>query len=435
MRPFLTIWSGQFLSQIGTLMTSLALAFWAFDVTGRATELGLMVFFTFGPRVLLGPFAGALIDRWNRRKVLIVCDLLAGVSSIAVLLLHLSDNLMIWQIYVLTALMSAFTAFQGPGFLASATMMVGKQHHGRVNGLLAFNANASAILAPAFAGILLPVIGLTGILVADVATFLFAIATLAAIRIPQPMPASASDSRGQVRRIITDIGEGFHFLRGVKALLWLQLAAASANLFGTLYGTLLRPLILLRTGDSEVALASVQSAIGVGGAVAALVLAFWGGPKRHRTLFGMGLFSLAFLLRGLAGANLSVGLIAALGLIQSAMLAFAGSSIRTIWQAKIPPQLLGRVFSTLATVAGLLMLTTMLAGGPLADRIFEPAMQSSPWLRNVVGNLVGTGPGSGIGLMILIGGAVAALICAGSLLLKPIRHIETSIPDYEEEHE
>jgi len=149
----------------------------------------------------------------------------------------------------------------------------------------------------------------------------------------------------------------------------------------------------------------------------------------------MGLFSLAFLLRGLAGANLSVGLIAALGLIQSAMLAFAGSSIRTIWQAKIPPQLLGRVFSTLATVAGLLMLTTMLAGGPLADRIFEPAMQSSPWLRNVVGNLVGTGPGSGIGLMILIGGAVAALICAGSLLLKPIRHIETSIPDYEEEHE
>lgn len=432
MGSFLTVWSGQFVSTIGTLMTSLALAFWAFDVTGRATELGLMVFFTFGPRVLLGPFAGALVDRWKRRTVLITCDLLAGAGSIAILLLFVSGQLAIWHTYVLTALMSAFAAFQGPGFIASATMMVDKRHHGRVNGLLALNANASAVIAPALAGLLLPLVGLTGILILDVVTFLFATGTLLIIRIPEHERRPNEPSAPPVSRIFRDMGEGFRFLQSVKALLALQLAAASANLFGTFYDVLLRPLVLLRTGDNEVALASVQSAIGIGGAAAALALALWGGPKRHRTLFGMALFALAFLLRGIAGTNLNVAWIAVLGLSQSALLALAGGSIRTIWQAKIPPQFLGRVFSSLATVSGLLMLLTMLFGGPLADRVFEPAMQSNAGMRGAFGPLVGTESGSGIGLMILVGGTLAAVICAGSLLVRRIRRIEASIPDHNE---
>ena len=435
MSAFLVVWSGQFVSTIGTLMTSLALAFWAFDVTGRATELGLMVFFTFGPRVLLGPFAGAWVDRCKRRTVLIACDLLAGAGSIAILLLFVSGNLAIWHMYVLTALMSAFAAFQGPAFIASATMMVDKRHHGRVNGLMTLNVNASAVIAPALAGLMLPFVGLTGVLVLDVATFLFATGALLVIRIPEPVRTTIEASTHPMRRILHDMHEGFRFLRSVRALLALQLAAAAANLFGTFYDVLLRPFVLLRTGDNEIALASVQSAIGIGGAAAALAVALWGGPKRHRTLFGMVLFALAFLLRGIAGANLTVAWIAALGLAQSALLALAGSTIRTIWQAKIPPQFLGRVFSSLATISGLLMLLTMLLGGPLADRVFEPALRSDPWMRGAFGPLVGTDAGSGIGLMLLVGGASAAAICAGSLFFRRIRQIETSIPDYDEGRE
>jgi MFS family permease len=431
MGSFLVVWSGQFVSTVGTLMTSLALAFWAFDATGRATELGLMVFFTFGPRIVLGPLAGALVDRWKRRTVLIACDLIAGAASVAVLILLVTGNLRVAHLYVLTFVMSAFGAFQGPAFIASATMMVPKAQHARMNGLMALIANASAIVAPALAGLLLPVIDLEGILLIDVATFLFATGTLLFVAIPEPVHEPLRHEAGPVRRIVSDIAEGFRYLWTVRSLLALQLVFSSANLFGTFFGVLLRPMILLRTGDSEIALASVQSMIGIGGAIGAAAIAVWGGPKRGRILFAISAFSAAFLLRGLAGLDVSIPWIAAFALAQSALLAVAGSSVRAVWQAKIPPELLGRVFSTLATIAGLLMMITMLSGGPLADRVFEPAMQSGGWLRAAAGRLVGTGPGSGIGLMVLCGGWIAAAICAGGLLFRSLRRIETTIPDYD----
>jgi len=431
LRSFLVVWSGQFVSTVGTLMTSLALAFWAFDITGRATELGLMVFFTFGPRILLGPFAGALVDRWRRRTVLIVCDLLAGAGSVAILLLFVTGGLQIWHLYVLTFLMSAFGAFQGPGFIASATMMVAKNDYARVNGLMMLITNASAIFAPVLAGLLLPLIGLKGILLVDVATFLFATGTLLAISIPEPERKVAPSSTNPLRRTLTDMVEGFRFLWGVKVLLAMQLVFSSANLFGTFFGVLLRPMILLRTADSEIALASVQSMIGIGGAAGALAIVFWGGPKRKKILFAISLFSIAFLLRGLSGLSLEIPSIAGLCLVQSALLALAGSSVRAVWQAKVPPALLGRVFSSLGTIAGLLMMITMLSGGPLADRVFEPGMQSWGWMRNTFSRLVGTDPGSGIGLLVLLGGLVAAAICAVALLSKSLRRIEMTVPDHD----
>ena len=434
LRPFLIVWSGQFVSTVGTLMTSLALAFWAFDITGRATELGLMVFFTYGPRVLLGPFAGALVDRWNRRTVLIVCDLLAGAASVAVLVLLLTGALQIWHLYVLTFLMSAFGAFQGPGFIASATMMVAKSQYARVNGLITLITNASAIVAPALAGLLLPPIGLRGILILDIATFLFAVGTLIAVKIPEPERSKGADGANPIRRILRDITEGLRFLWDVKILLGLQLVFSSANLFGTLFGVLMRPMVLLRTGDSEIALASVQSMIGIGGAVGALAIAFWGGPKRKKIVFALVLFSLAFLFRGLAGLEMQIPWIAAFALVQSALLALAGSSVRAVWQAKVPPEMLGRVFSTLGTIAGLLMMITMLAGGPLADRFFEPLMRTSGWAREFLGPFVGTGPGSGMGLLILLGGAIAAAVCAGAILFRSLRTVETTVPDHDADH-
>ena len=435
MGGFLTVWSGQFVSTIGTLMTSLALAFWAFDVTGRATELGLMVFFTYGPRVLLGPFAGALVDHWKRRTVLIVCDLLAGAGSVVVLTLFVTGFLQIWHVYVLTVAMSTFGAFQGPGFIASATMMVEKAQYARMNGLMALIANASAIVAPALAGLLLPLIGLVGILLVDVATFLFATGTLLAVRIPEPERAEGANAVGPVRRILGDMLEGFRFLWGVKLLFGLQLVFSSANLFGTLFGVLLRPMILLRTADSEIALATIQSMIGIGGAAGALAIAFWGGPKRKKVTFGLLVFSLGFLLRSVAGLDVGIPLIATFALAQSALFALAGSSVRAVWQAKVPPAMLGRAFATLGAIAGLLMMITMLAGGPLADRFFEPAMRSEGPLARIFGGLVGIGPGSGSGLLIFIGSLVAAGICAAGLLPRSLRRIETTIPDHGEVRE
>jgi len=143
---------------------------------------------------------------------------------------------------------------------------------------------------------------------------------------------------------------------------------------------------------------------------------------------------LAFLFRGLAGLEMQIPWIAALALAQSALLALAGSSVRAVWQAKVPPEMLGRVFSTLGTIAGLLMMITMLAGGPLADRLFEPLMRTSGWAREFLGPFVGTGPGSGMGFLILMGGVIAAAVCAGALLFRSLRTVEMTVPDHDADH-
>jgi len=182
---FTFIWVGQLASQVGTVVTSLALAFWAFEMTGRATELGLVVFFTMFPRIALGPFIGVLVDRWSRKKVLIVCDLLAGAGTVALLVLFLTGNLRIAHLYALTFFTSLFAAFQGPSLIAVATMMLPKRHYGRSGGMLTLFRRGSSLVGPALAGLLYPLIGLGGILWLDIATFLFAVGSLALVRIPE----------------------------------------------------------------------------------------------------------------------------------------------------------------------------------------------------------------------------------------------------------
>ena len=145
---FAFIWAGQLASQIGTVMTSLALAFWAFEMTGRATELGLVMFFTAFPRIALGPFISLLVDRWSRKRVLIVCDLLAGAGTITLLILYTTGNLQIAHLYALTFFTSLFAAFQTPSFIAVGSLMLPKRHYGRSGGMLTLFHRGSSLVGP-----------------------------------------------------------------------------------------------------------------------------------------------------------------------------------------------------------------------------------------------------------------------------------------------
>jgi DHA3 family macrolide efflux protein-like MFS transporter len=429
MRAFVVVWTGQFVSVIGTVMTGFALTLWAFEVTGRATDLALMGFFTLGPRILLGPIAGVLIDRWDRKTTLIAFDLAAGVSSVVVFVLHLTNNLEVWHLYVTSLFAGAFQAFHEPAYLASATMMVPKEQYTRTGGLVSLTGHASSIVAPALAGLLLGLIGVRGVLLFDIATFTVAVTALLVVDIPQPS-AAIKTSKWRKASLFREMRYGFRYIADRSSLLNLLLILAGVNLFGNLFGTLYSPMILARTGNNELALATVQSAIGIGGVVGGIVIAAWGGSKRtiHILLLGYGS---AAVLRALMGIERGIIAWALDGSFMSLAMAAALSTSHALWQSKIAPEVQGRALSTRQMIAGVTVLITKLAAGPLADGVFEPAMMPGGRLASTFGKLVGTGSGAGMGLLILAGGTLAALICLGGYLFPAVRNIDILIPDYD----
>jgi MFS family permease len=426
--PFTFIWSGQLLSQIGTLMTSLALIFWAYDLTGRATELALMAFFALGPRVLFGPFAGAMVDRWRRKSVLLLTDGLAGIVSASILVLLVTGNLCIWHLYLLTFFTGLFSAFQEPAFLASATMMVPMRHYGRTGGLTSLLTHASAILAPALAGVLLPLVGLRGILLVDIGTFLFAGVTLLFVRIPQP-EGTAAEPKGSFSQLLRDVGAGFRYLTEQRSLLFILLLFASTNFFGSAYSTLYRAMLLARTGGNEAIVMAVQLLIGVGGTAGALFVTLFGTPRRRVRAILVGYACGAFF-RALFGVDVGWPFLAAFGLLTTVCMAFAAGCSNALWQSKVPPAMQGRVLATRLALAGAISLSTRLMAGPLADHVFEPAMVPGGSLAGAFGWLAGTGPGAGMGLYITLSCAVGACVLLWGFTRRSIYDLEVLVPDH-----
>ena len=178
MRGFTIIWLGQFTSMLGSAMTNFALTIWAWEETGTATALALTGLAFVLPNILVYPVAGALVDRWNRKLVMMFSDLAAGIGTIAILLLYTTDSLKIWHLYIIFTFMGLFQSFQFPAYSAAVSTMLDKEQYGRASGMLSLAQSASGIFAPVAAGILLGVVGAGGIMMFDIVTFIVAIITI-----------------------------------------------------------------------------------------------------------------------------------------------------------------------------------------------------------------------------------------------------------------
>jgi len=428
-RGFTVMWLGQTVSLIGTAMSRFALTIWAYQETGSATALALVALFSFGPTVIFSPVAGALVDRWNRKYVMIMADLAAGLSTIALLILFNTGQLEIWHLYVAGAFASTFEAFQFPAFSAAITMMIDKKHYGRASGMRSVSESGSTIIAPVIATILLVALGIGGVLLADFITFLVAMATLLFVNIPEP---EESDMGAKARgSLLQESLFGFRYIWARPSLLGIQFIFFLTNLFAVISFTLLPVLILARTGNDEVALASVQSMLGVGGLVGGIIMSVSGGPKRrvHGVFAGM-IMSALFgqMILGL-GQTILVWSIGAFML--TFFIPFINGSNQAIWQSKVQPDLQGRVFAVRRLIAQITAPIGMLMVGPLADNIFEPAMMSDGSLAPIFGDVLGVGAGAGIGLMFVftaIFGALGGLI---GYIFPVIRNIEDILPDHD----
>lgn len=425
---FTFIWVGQVVSLLGTGMTRFALTIWAYQETGSATVLAMVALFSFGPTVLFSPVAGALVDRWNRKLVVMLSDLGAGMSTVVLLLLYGTGNLEIWHLYAAGAFASTFESFQFPAFSAAITTMIPREQYTRASGMQSLAESISAIAAPILAGILLVTIGIGGILALDIVTFTVAVGMIALVHIPQPQTTREGESaHGSIWR---ESVFGFEYIWRRPSLLGMQLVFFQSNFFGSFGWVLLPALILARTGNSELTLGAVQSTLGIGGLVGGLALSLWGGPKRkvHGVLWGMiGQCLLGTLLMGMA-RGLPLWVIG--GFFTMFFIPILNGSNQAIWQSKVAPDVQGRVFAARRLIAQITGPAAMLLAGPLADRIFEPAMQPGGALAPLLGGLVGVGPGAGIGLILVLTALLGASFAALAYLVPAVRNIEEILPDY-----
>lgn len=438
MKTFTIIWFGQLVSLIGTAMTRFALLIWAYDQTGSATTVALLGFFSFGPYVVVSPLAGAWVDRLDRRWVMLLADLGAGIMTIAMLLLFASGQLHIWHLFVAQALAGAFEAFQLPAYVAATSMLVQKNQYARVSGMRSIAESGSQIAGPVLAGALLAFIHIEGVMLLDVATFLVAMVTLWWVRIPKPGDGSATAATGLVGELAEspapsiwqDVRLGFDYIVRRRGLLGLLLIFVGINFFAALtYFAVLPALVLARTGSDEHALALVEAALGLGGVVGGIVLSVWGGPQRkiHMVLVATAVSFWAGDLLFATGRTTTAWVIGAF--VAAFFVPFIMGGNRAIWQAKVPLAIQGRVFSVQAMLQTATMPLGYLVAGPLADWVFEPAMAVNGRLAPTFGWLVGTGPGAGIGLMFLGTAVCGTLMSLSGYLFTAVRQVETDLPD------
>lgn len=429
MLGFTIVWLGQIVSVMATNMTQFALTIWVYELTGSVTALGLVQVFFVTPFLLISPIAGVMVDRYDRKLMMMVSDLTAGLATVAILVLSAMGVLEVWHLYVAAIFQGLGNTFQWPAYSAAISTMLDKKQYGRANGMMSLIEAGPGVIAPLLAGALLPIVKLTGILVVDVVTFLAAIALLLIVHIPQPQRTQDGEqARGNLWK---EAAYGFKYIFARPGLVGLLTVFLVGNLFSGIQFTLLPPMILSRTANDSVILGSVQSAGALGAVIGGVLMSMWGGFKRriHGVLLGWILSSLALLFLGV-GRDLSVWIPAML--VGALFFPLINSSSQAIWQAKVAPDLQGRVFSSRRLIAWVTMPVTPVIAGMLADYVVEPAMQTTNRFSQLFSGLVGTGPGTGMGLLTVFCCLVCALVGLSGYFVSTIRNLEDALPDHDQ---
>ncbi|MEN6436490.1 MAG: MFS transporter, partial [Anaerolineaceae bacterium] len=294
MLGFSLVWAGQIVSVLASNMSGFALTIWAFQKSGgSATVLGIVEVCFLIPFLIVSPFAGAMVDRYNRKLMMMISDLGAVLATAAILILNAADVLQIWHFCVAAVVYGVSGTFQWPAYMAAITTMIPKEQYGRANGMMSLIDSGPAIFSPMLAGMLLPIIGMTGILTIDVITFFFAIGALLLVHIPQPQQTEeGKEGKGS---LLQEAIYGFKYIFARRSLLNLLLVILCLNLASGLAQSLTAPMILTRTNNSSASLGAVQSAFAVGGVAGGLIVSVWGGFKKKRLrgmLFGWGMSGL-----------------------------------------------------------------------------------------------------------------------------------------------
>lgn len=424
MATWLTIWSGQMMSLVGSVLTEFVLSVWVFERTGSVTQFALMNVFIWAPLIIVSPWAGALADIHDRRLIMIASNGTSALVVIAVSILVGLGQLQVWEVYIAVLLLSASAATLFPAFAASMPDLVPEHRLGRANGMVQFADSGARLVGPPTAAALLAGGGLWVVLIVDMSTYVFAILSLLAVRIPRvvtPGPRKAFiPGLSAVKPVLA-------FLLREPGPRTLLLFLVVLNISAGFYLSLFTPLVL--SFASTGGLGTVAAVGGAASMLGAVLMMVWGGPRERRVyaVIGFAMFSGAGLITmGLRPSLIAAGLGAFCFLFGVTVVS---ASNQTMWQSKVPGELLGRVLGVNRMVAWTSLPLSFLIAGPLADYVFEPLMRPGGALADPLGGLIGVGEGRGIGLQLVLVGAVPVVAAIGSCLSPSFRRLDEEFPD------
>ncbi|MEV0728359.1 amino acid adenylation domain-containing protein [Polymorphospora sp. NPDC050346] len=421
MKRFGLVAAGQIVTMAGTALTSFAVPLWIFIETGSLARFALFSVLGLVPGMVVAPFAGALIDRTSRRRVILLACCAAGVAKLAVAVLLLTDRAQTWHFYVLVGWLSVTLAFQRLAFVSAVPQLVPKRFLGHANGIAQMATGLTQFMVPLVAVALLEAIGLKGILVVDVVTYALAIVILLAIRFPRTMALRRRET------LTAEIAGGVRYSlrrREFRAMLAF-FATLNFFLFPVLF--LLSPLVLGFADLAEVARIAIVG--GIGGACGGLVMLVWGGPRHYRmraVLIGTLAIAAACVLTGMRPSLVVIGA-GAFGMYFA--LALVNGIYNTVVQTKVPQRFHGRVFALNQMVASSTMPIGWGIVAPLASKAAEPLLLPGGALAGSVGAVIGVGPGRGIGLLYLVFGLGIAVTAVISMRTRVLSRFDDEVPD------
>lgn len=431
-RVFLIIWLGQFLSIIGSGMTSFVLAIWVFQRHQSTTQFSTVVLAASLPGILMGPFAGALVDKWDKRRTMIAAVLGQAVATLGLALLFTTHGIdSYWQVYPAIILIAVCGAFQYPALSAACAVLVPKEHYSQAGALWQLNQAAIMIVSPLLAAALLPLVRIEGIVFFDALTYMFALGSLLLIRIPNPEPGSDEDgsdrAAGAVRSFLRQVSQGWRYISARRALLQLLAYSLFFNIVLDMVQIVVMPLAV--KGGSAGRLASLMVTSALGMVAGSVIMAIWGGPKKRivgvvlsGTLLGAAL--------AVAGPQQNPIALAAAFFMFTLFIPFGLSSTGAIWLSKTSHDVLGRVTATTNMMTQLCFPVGCLIAPFLTDRIFTPLLvPGGPLATSVIGALFGVGPQRGVGLLLTAMGLTTILVSIVAFASPRLRLIEEELPE------
>lgn len=414
LKTFLIVWSTQNLSILGSAMTSFALVIWSYQQQGSALTTALLSVCSYAPYVALSIFAGSLGDRWDKRKTVVLCDVFAAMTTLAVLVLLRAGRLEIWHLYLLNALNGLMSTIQNPVSEVVVTLLTPKDQVQRVSGLLSLSSSLVTLLSPVLATAVLTLLGLEAVIVFDLATCAVAVAAMICwVRIPEsPAPAKKVPLTQSAR-------EGLQWLVKNRGVLDLVLFLACINLIASMYNAALPAMLLSRAGGGETVLGLVETVTGLANLAGSLLATLLPPPKsRVRVICNSLLVSMSTenLLLALGGSAPVWCLGAVLGWL---LIPVMNANMSALLRLRIPVEMQGRVYAARNTLQFFTIPVGYLLGGVLVDRVCEPLMASLPD-GAILRAMLGSGKGAGAALLFLVIAGAGVLVC---LVFRRDRHL------------
>ncbi len=397
LKSFLILWMTQSLSALGSSMTAFALIIWSYEQKGSALSTAMLAVCSYIPYVIMSIFAGALSDKWDKKRTMLVCDCFAAMCTVSVLLLLKTGHLLVWHLYIINALNGLMNTVQRPASEVATSLLTPKKHYQKVSGMLSLSNSLINVLTPVIASALLAFGGIDTVILFDLVTFLIAFLTLALII---RIPGIRRDETVKKETVFSSAMSGISYLKENRGILDLILFLSAINLSASIYNAALPAMLLSRQNGGATVLGMVNTCAGIAMLTGSLILSFSPAPKsRIRVIFNALLFSMSTenILLSLGRTTPVWCFAAVLGWI---FVPIMSGNMDVILRSKIPVSMQGRVYSARNSLQFFTIPVGYFLGGFLIDKVFEPFM-SHHTTNRYLSFLFESGKGSGAAMLFM----------------------------------